>query len=385
MRKFTQEEIEDFYLKKGYKVLTEYTGIHDKLDVEEISTGYRFVSTFHHFREGEIAEPFGYRNEKFQKYNIELFLSRKYPDIKFISAQKTHTKGKTRNKITLKCICGKTFIKEWCHVYNDKRLLCPKCSLKAQRKDSREKLDNNAIKKIESFGYRFEEYPKHIFGNKLVDVINKDGYRVKVTATALEKKRKDIVFSEYTNRDNLIYNLNVYFDKKDMDCKAIEITDKISDSGKVLIKYQCECGRYFYSSIGGAKQKKGRCNYCNQVYSKNEYLVQNLLEINNIRYIQEYKFNACKDKSPLPFDFHLTDYDCLIEVDGEQHFRPCKFSNNISKEDVMKRFNNQKRRDEIKNKFCKEHHIPLLRIPYWEFENDNYKQIILNFIETVKA
>lgn len=384
MRKFTQEEIENFYLEKGYRVLTRYTGIHDKLDIEEISTGYKFVSTFHHFKDGELSSPFGFKNEKFQRYNIELFLKNTHPNIEFVSIKKDRKHNKTRNTVTLKCVCGEKFEKDWCHVYTDKRLLCRKCALKAQRNEQRKELDKNAIKKIEYYGYRFEEYPKHIFGNELVNVINKDGYKVRVTATALENRKKDIVFSEYTNRDNLIYNLNVYFNKNDMDCRAIEITDELSEGGKLLIKYQCSCGRYFNCTIGGAKQKKGRCNHCNQIYSKNEYAVEEFLKSQNISYKQEYRFNSCKDNSVLPFDFHLTDYDCLIEVDGEQHFRPCKFYN-TTEEQAEINFNNQKRRDKIKDDFCKSHNIPLLRIPYWEFKDDKYKQTILNFIKTVKA
>ena len=32
-------------------------------------------------------------------------------------------------------------------------------------------------------------------------------------------------------------------------------------------------------------------------------------------------------------------------------------------------FDLTKRRDEIKNKYCQENNIKLLRIPYWEFDN----------------
>jgi hypothetical protein len=36
----------------------------------------------------------------------------------------------------------------------------------------------------------------------------------------------------------------------------------------------------------------------------------------------------------------------------------------------------QQHRDEIKNQYCKDHEITLIRIPYWEF--DNIEEILKN-------
>ena len=50
----------------------------------------------------------------------------------------------------------------------------------------------------------------------------------------------------------------------------------------------------------------------------------------------------------------------LIEFDGEQHFKPVKFSGN---EDLAKhQFKICKEHDEIKNSYCKSNSIKLLRI-----------------------
>ncbi len=86
--KYTQEEIENLYLSKGYKVLSEYQGVHKPIDIMEIKTGYMFESTVSHFQNGELREPFGYRNRKFQKYNIELYLQNNCHDVTFVDVQK---------------------------------------------------------------------------------------------------------------------------------------------------------------------------------------------------------------------------------------------------------------------------------------------------------
>ena len=36
----------------------------------------------------------------------------------------------------------------------------------------------------------------------------------------------------------------------------------------------------------------------------------------NITYIEQYRFNDCRDRRPLPFDFYLPEYDIYIEHFG---------------------------------------------------------------------
>jgi hypothetical protein len=386
----TQDEIEKFYLDKGYKVLSKYVDNKTPIDILELKTGYMFESYYNHFKNGEVRTPFGFKNKKFQEYNIKLFLKNKNPNIKFISIEKKRIKSKTRNIATLECSCGNKFKKEWTHVMHDKRLLCPTCAKNEQTKKKRAERDSDAIKKIESLGYHFEEYPEHIFGNELVEVVqNKTGYKVMVTATQLERRKQNNIFSEDTNKHNLLYNINKYIENNDLDCEAIRIAEeKEKSSGKLSwIEMRCSCGRLFYVTSNPSKLKRcnARCSFCNQSVSIDERKVKDFLDELNIKYKMQYTFNSCRNKKPLPFDFHLTDYDCLIEVDGEQHFEIVRFGG-ISEERAKENFEKQKIKDKIKNDFCEKNNIPLLRIPYWEFDNEEetYKQIILDFIKPFK-
>jgi hypothetical protein len=383
--KYTQEEIENLYLSKGYKVLSEYQGVHKPIDIMEIKTGYMFESTVSHFQNGELREPFGYRNRKFQKYNIELYLQNNCHDVTFVDVQKQKKKGKTRNIVTLKCKCGKIFTKEWNNIISSKRVMCAECARKHQTQNRRKTLEEEYVARIESMGYHFETKPKRIVAHELVDVVeNKTGYKVKVDVCKIQHRMKDIIFSDYSNRDNLIYNLNIYFTNNDMDCRALRITDKTNSNNRSIIEYRCGCGRLFYTTAHKIKRKMGYCNYCNNIISKNERLMEQFLQSLNIEYDTEYTFHSCKDHKPLPFDFHLTQYDCLIEIDGEQHFKAVCFGG-ISQEEAQQKFEAQQHRDKIKDDFCKNNNIPLLRIPYWEFKNDNYKQIFLDFIKPFKS
>jgi Zn ribbon nucleic-acid-binding protein len=111
-----------------------------------------------------------------------------------------------------------------------------------------------------------------------------------------------------------------------------------------------------------------RCPICTK--SKGEQNIAKYLQTNNINYIQEYRLTDCKNKTGyiLPFDFYLPDYNLLIEYDGEQHFEPVTFGG-IPQEKALKNFKKQEIRDKIKNDYCILNNLPLLRIPYWEFNN----------------
>ena len=92
-----------------------------------------------------------------------------------------------------------------------------------------------------------------------------------------------------------------------------------------------------------------------------------------INYEQEKRFDSCKDKSYLPFDFYVNN-QYLIEYDGKQHFKNEGLFNyeEIHKHDLMK------------SKWCKENNIPLIRIPYTHYDNLCIEDLLLEtskFIE----
>lgn len=94
--------------------------------------------------------------------------------------------------------------------------------------------------------------------------------------------------------------------------------------------------------------------------SKNVIEIGKILTTKDINYIQEYKFNDCRNIRPLPFDFYLPKYNVCIEYDGEFHFMAVE--NYITEENVKA----TQQRDQIKNEYCLTNNIPLLRIRYDE-------------------
>jgi len=129
------------------------------------------------------------------------------------------------------------------------------------------------------------------------------------------------------------------------------------------------CKKHGNVKVNIRKLINGRgCTKCK--ISKGEIKIMKYLDDNKIKYIHQKIFNECKNIKPLPFDFYLPSYNLLIEYDGKQHYKA------VRKFGGKKAFESQKIRDEIKNKYCIENNIKLLRIKYSEF--DNIKDIINN-------
>jgi very-short-patch-repair endonuclease len=100
--------------------------------------------------------------------------------------------------------------------------------------------------------------------------------------------------------------------------------------------------------------------------SKGEIKILNFLNKHNIKNIKEQTFKLCSNIKKLRFDFYLPEHNLCIEFDGRQHFQPVEYFGG------MATFLETVRRDTIKNHFCEDNKIGLLRISYKEFNKVEY-------------
>lgn len=133
---------------------------------------------------------------------------------------------------------------------------------------------------------------------------------------------------------------------------------------------QCDCGNIHI--VSGKDLRNGHIKSCGCIKSSGEQKILNWLIDNNIIHKHEYRFNDCVNLMPLPFDFAVFNEHnkllFLIEYDGEQHFKPIRF-NGIPIELAENNFKQTKINDEIKNIYCINNNIMLIRIPYLDFDN----------------
>lgn len=144
------------------------------------------------------------------------------------------------------------------------------------------------------------------------------------------------------------------------------LTNYIRNNKKVIII--CKIHGPFNQSPCNHLNGNG-CPNCKK--SNGELKILNYLKSKKINFEQQKKFPECKNNltnRPLFFDFYLENLNICIEYDGEQHFKISRL-NNMTHKNAELEFENQKYRDNIKNEFCKNNNIKLIRIPYWEKKN----------------
>ena len=125
--------------------------------------------------------------------------------------------------------------------------------------------------------------------------------------------------------------------------------------------FRCKiCGMEWEAQTDSVLNQGTGCPHCRE--SKAELRIRMYFERKNIKFISQYRFADCKDKHTLPFDFYLPEYGCLCEADGFQHEAPVVF---FGGEEglVIRQYH-----DKIKDNYCKEHNIPLIRISHTDFD-----------------
>lgn len=113
---------------------------------------------------------------------------------------------------------------------------------------------------------------------------------------------------------------------------------------------------------------KAGCPHCKE--SKGEKLVSEILKKLNVNFDTQKSYPELKHKNLLYFDFFLPDYNICIEYDGEQHFK------SIPHWGGDKLFEDLKIRDNLKNQYCIDNNIKLLRLTYKETDAEIKDKII---------
>lgn len=151
---------------------------------------------------------------------------------------------------------------------------------------------------------------------------------------------------------------------------ALEPTEE-RKNGSVVWKCKCSCGKIHYVSVHDLVNNRiFSCGHSNE--SKGVRKIKQLLEENHIYYTTEKTFKNCKfpdSNVSARFDFYINN-KFLLEYDGEQHFK--ELDSNFFRDSLEKR----KIHDQYKNQWCKEHNIPLKRIPYYELNNITLESIM---------
>jgi hypothetical protein len=103
------------------------------------------------------------------------------------------------------------------------------------------------------------------------------------------------------------------------------------------------------------------CTHCGE--SQGEKAIAKFLDKNDISYYRQHKFNDCKNVFELPFDFYIPSIRTTIKFDGKQHFQPMEFFGGLEA------YNKLITNDKIKNDYCEDNYIDLVRVKYDQLDN----------------
>lgn len=126
--------------------------------------------------------------------------------------------------------------------------------------------------------------------------------------------------------------------------------------------WQCKYSHQWEANYNDIKRGNG-CPACQE--SKGENRIAQVLTSLNIPFVREKRFDNCRNKRSLPFDFYfrIDKQVFLVEYQGGQHYKPVEYFGGKNG------FDETRRRDKIKAKFAQENEFILICIPYTEHEN----------------
>lgn len=273
-----------------------------------------------------------------------------------------------KRKIMIKHIkCNYEYSVGFQHFKNGTR--CPKCA--GVLKTTHEGFLKEVAEMYPSGEYNFTGVYKN--RSTKIEVIHKCGYEYSVSPrNFIFNKRRCPKCSGVPRKDTK------YFINELTSMYGNEVFDKIkikSDYIKynVNISFECmNCGEEFKRTPDNTLRQGFDCPKCSGVISKPIREITDYLKRNEIKYVTEKRFDGCKNKYTLPFDLYLTEYDILIEYDGEHHFTG--FRRNV---DSLKYI---QQNDSIKDEFCKSVNKVLYRIRY----DQNHLEEIQNILKEVQ-
>ena len=335
-------------------------------------------------------------NYKITKKEIEdrlLYLKEKYDkDFKLINFTKEwffqNFKSRSKTKITLQCNIHPDYITKTTinNFLNDSGFFgCKICSTKKLKEKNKLNINNIQEKlNVLSNNFKFPDikwfeknyqnsytkFPvyctKHFYLNKNFSIL-----RIRNEANPCPFCSGKLLNYE----DFLIRSKKIHFDQYEYLISKYDWYVKYTNYKDFKIKIKCKkCNSIFSQKIINHLDGYG-CPFCSA--SKGERKVQYILEKNNINF--EYqKIIKENKKIKFIFDFYLPEYNLAIEYDGEPHYQEVKFYGGV------KGLKERQDRDKLKNQYCKENNIDLLRIPYWEYNNiekilNNIEKILNNF------
>ena len=340
-KKLSFEYVKDFIQNEGYKLVSkEYINNRTHLDVM-CPDGHLYKVKFNVFQSGSRCPKCSRKNVG-RKYDYK-YVKKYIEDNDYLLLSSSY--DSCEKHLDVMCSNGHTYKTTFSNFKSGFR--CKECK---------------GLKK-----YTFEDVKTIVESKDYKLISNEDEYNNVNSYIKLECDKGHIYktkFSVVLRGFGCPYcsNLKIdyYYVKEVIEKEGYTVISDTYINNREKLDIKCPNGHIFKMSYN--KFQYGcRCTVCSS--SNGEQSIAKILYDKNIEYIPQYRFYDCKYNKTMPFDFYIPSINLCIEYDGIQHFEPVEFFGGETE------YNKTKIHDQIKNDYCKNNNIKLIRIPYWEFDN----------------
>ena len=241
---------------------------------------------------------------------------------------------------------------------------CPKCAIHNR---SMLRTEKDIVSKFNTIHFGIYDYSKvnYISSSDKVEIICREhGSFFQTPNNHLSKKHICPTCS------NLLRNKDQLKSISEVLCSFDEVWGNRYDYSRFVYmnsktKSEIICNKHGVFKQSYTTHLKCGCPKCNS--SKGEMFIENYLLQNGVSFINQHSFIGCINKRRLKFDFYLPDYNICIEFDGIQHFKAnTRFGYDSFEKNIIN--------DNIKNEWCLNNDVKLVRIKY----SDNILDKLLN-------
>lgn len=236
----------------------------------------------------------------------------------------------------------------------------------------------------------FMEKGRELYGNKFE--YHMETYKnrnTKTSITCIEHGDFEQIASEHLRKGSKLHcpicrqkNRKIDFDEfvaRSKECHGDSyVYDRtvIGETSLDFVEIYCKtCKEYFHQKAVYHLQGFG-CSKCCQ--SKGERRIRIFLKKIRIAFDEQKKFPGLVNVLCLRCDFYIDKYKLVIEFDGGQHFFP------VERFGGLEEYEKTKKRDQIKNRYCEEHGLNLLRVKDGQVIDEEISAIIF-MIEATMA
>lgn len=366
--KWTYALVKEYVESLGYELISEeYINIEIKISIKD-KDGYFYLVRLSDLHKSKPKK--FYISNPYTIDNIKLWLILNDKNFELIS----ETYKGSHNKLKFKCLketCEDVFEYNWNDLLT-KDLICPSCS--------GQKVTISNCLATKNLQLSLEWHPIKNGDLTPYNVTSNSGIKVWWQCKN-NSKHEWVMDIKSRNRGNGCPYCSGLYASEDYNllkdnlklCEEwnYEKNDKkpedYTPNSKFKVWWKCKkCDYEWFTMIQSRNGKGCGCPKCAE--SKGEKQLDIILTKYNIPHDSQYKFNdlvgigggLLRFDAPVFWDEEKTQLRMLIEYDGIFHYE---------KQYDDDGFETLQIHDELKNQYCKNNNIKLLRIPYWEFNN----------------